>query len=165
METIKPIRRSANLKPLSRDHHTGLLLCWKIREGLSRNVSTDRIKDYVLFSFEEELAPHFQLEERLVFSLKRPGDEQTGKALEQHANLRNVITMMKSKPETDKADLRRFAELLDDHIRFEERELFPYIEQTADPDSFDYAGRLIHEAHTKQEPKPWNDEFWQKQRV
>jgi hypothetical protein len=31
---IKPIKRNKHLKWLSRDHHFGLLACWKIRQGL-----------------------------------------------------------------------------------------------------------------------------------
>ena len=33
-----PIKRSEYLKPLSRDHHQGLLLCWKIRTGLKKGI-------------------------------------------------------------------------------------------------------------------------------
>ncbi len=40
----KPIKRSVALKPLSREHHHGLLLSWKIREGFNRNVEIERIK-------------------------------------------------------------------------------------------------------------------------
>lgn len=43
----KPIKRHTALKPLSREHHHGLLLSWKIREGLKRNIEIPRIKKYI----------------------------------------------------------------------------------------------------------------------
>jgi len=39
-----PIKRNEALKPLSRDHHHGLLLCWKIRQGIKLNIEPERIK-------------------------------------------------------------------------------------------------------------------------
>ena len=39
----KPIKRHKALQPLSRDHHHGLLLSWKIRAGFSKNIEPNRI--------------------------------------------------------------------------------------------------------------------------
>ncbi len=47
METKKPQKRHIALQPLSREHHQGLLLSWKIRKGLSRKIEFDRIQNYV----------------------------------------------------------------------------------------------------------------------
>jgi len=44
MKTV-PIKRSIALQPLSREHHHGLLLCWKIRTGLKKGIDIDRIKN------------------------------------------------------------------------------------------------------------------------
>ena len=35
MEEIKPLKRSKELAPLSREHHDGLLFAWKIKQGLA----------------------------------------------------------------------------------------------------------------------------------
>ena len=43
-----PIKRSEFLKPISREHHHGLLLCWKIRAGLKKGIEPERIKLYQL---------------------------------------------------------------------------------------------------------------------
>lgn len=40
----QPIKRHPSLQPLSREHHYGLLLSWKIREGFKREVPPERIK-------------------------------------------------------------------------------------------------------------------------
>lgn len=160
MEAIKPLKRSKTLTPLSRDHHNGLLLCWKIRQGLKHNIDDHRIISYLDFSYENELKEHFDQEERLVFSLIKTGDPETTKAVEQHQELKLTIRTLVAEAKTDKVLLARFADDLENHIRFEERILFPYIEKNADPDSFDHAGKIIAELHGNSSAMTWDDEFW-----
>ena len=160
METIKPLKRSAHLTPLSRDHHNGLLLCWKIRQGLKHNIEYNRIVNYIEFCFENELKEHFDQEEKLVFSLIKAGDLEIRKAMDQHEQLKTMIMKLLADTETDKALLTRFADELEQHIRFEERSLFPYIERNADPDTFDHAGKIIADLHGDSIPLSWDDEFW-----
>jgi hypothetical protein len=45
--TMKPLKRAEYLKALSREHHHGLLLCWKIKTGFSKGVSISRMKLYL----------------------------------------------------------------------------------------------------------------------
>jgi iron-sulfur cluster repair protein YtfE (RIC family) len=163
MEIIKPLKRSAHLTPLSRDHHNGLLLCWKIRQGLRNSIEDQRIVRYLEFCFEHELKEHFDQEERLVFSLVKAGDPEISKAREQHKELKRLIQKLIRNVETHRALLGQFADLLEQHIRFEERILFPYIEKNADPDSFDHAGKIIADLHNNNSPVSWEDEFWTKQ--
>ena len=63
----KPIKRHEAIKPYSREHHHGLLLCWKIREGLKHEVAIDRIKKYADFLWETQIEPHFKAEEKYIF--------------------------------------------------------------------------------------------------
>ena len=58
-----PIKRHNALQGVSREHHHGLLLCWKIRTGLSKNIPLERIKVYVDWFYTNYLVPHFELEE------------------------------------------------------------------------------------------------------
>lgn len=47
MEEFKnqqPLKRIEQLQYLSHEHHYGLQVCWKIRQGLSKDVSFERIK-------------------------------------------------------------------------------------------------------------------------
>ena len=64
MNTDKPIQRSEYLKPLSREHHHGLLLCWKIKTGFSKGVELKRIKSYSDWFYKTHLKPHFELEDK-----------------------------------------------------------------------------------------------------
>jgi hypothetical protein len=67
MKDHVPIKRHKAIVSFSKDHHYGLLLVWKIRQGLNKEVSAERIINYVLFFFKEDLEKHFKTEELLLF--------------------------------------------------------------------------------------------------
>lgn len=41
------MKRHAALVQLSRDHHYGLLLCWKLKEGLKKEIEVERMSKYI----------------------------------------------------------------------------------------------------------------------
>ena len=61
-----PIKRNEFLKAISREHHHGLLLCWKIRAGLKKEVNlirTNELNQHEKNFFRRELAKHISEEE------------------------------------------------------------------------------------------------------
>jgi hemerythrin-like domain-containing protein len=155
----KPIKRSKNLVRLSRDHHEGLLLVWKIRQGKTYNVSPQVIAEYVVYEFNHNLTPHFADEENLLFA-KAPNDELTKEAVQQHSELRQMVADLK----TDSGDekLNQFADLLEKHIRFEERQLFPHYEQTLNAEELEKIGVELEATHNVKKENTWSNEFWLK---
>ena len=156
----KPIKRSKELVPLSKDHHDGLLLCWKINYGISNNVDVERILKYVLFFYEQELKPHFAQEEEYVFSLLPDNDPMKIEAFAQHDLLNGLYARLKNDTADMPGVLSSFANELNRHIRYEERQLFPYIERIADRASFEKAGIIIAGIHEEHACAVWDDEFW-----
>ena len=65
----KPVKRSISLTPISREHHHGLLLSWKIREGLKKKLAPKRIKRYTDWFWECHLQSHFDFEEKYIYFL------------------------------------------------------------------------------------------------
>ena len=55
MGNTTPIKRHPAIVSFSKDHHFGLLLVWKIRQGLSRQVDPERISNYTGYFFKEDL--------------------------------------------------------------------------------------------------------------
>lgn len=159
-ETPKPIKRSGELVALSRDHHAGLLLCWKIRTGVSKGIATERIKKYVSFFFEHDLREHFRQEEAFLFPLLPADEPMRALALAQHVELSALIALLEQSDVDEVAMLLRFAEMLDAHIRFEERELFPHIERVTPADALTATGNALNELHGPREELPWEDQFW-----
>lgn len=62
------MKRNINLIELSRDHHQGLLLGWKIKQGFKKDVSIAEITDYVIHFASEALFPHFEEEESQIMN-------------------------------------------------------------------------------------------------
>lgn len=122
----KPIKRAKELIMLSREHHHALLLCWKIKSGLTKNISNERIYKYIDWFYQNHLLPHFNLEEKYVFPLLHDSNEQKQKALKQHQQLRKLF----ESNERNETTLQAIQELLNEHIRFEERLLFNEVQKS-----------------------------------
>jgi hypothetical protein len=123
----KPQKRHKALQPLSREHHQGLLLSWKIRSGFSKNIAPERIRTYANWFFETHLIPHFEIEETHIFTILEEEHELVKKALEDHKHIKGLF----AETEDDAKTLHKIEEALEQHIRFEERVLFPEIQKIA----------------------------------
>lgn len=152
-ENINPIKRNESLKNVSRDHHYGLLFCWKLRAGL-KTVELIRIKNYADYFYKEHLLPHFKLEEKFIFPLL--GEENTliQTAVEDHKKLRKLFEEKESSYES----LVQIENILEQHIRFEERVLFKELQKMIPEDELVKA--LEHHAD-KPADDNWEDKFWE----
>ncbi|MGZ8523557.1 MAG: hemerythrin domain-containing protein [Chitinophagaceae bacterium] len=121
-----PIKRHQALVSFSKEHHFGLLLVWKIRQGLLKAVSAERIGKYVLFFFKEDLETHFREEEQLLFSKLPVTDTLRKRAEEEHKEIYSLVETIQGN--SDESLLRQFADILEKHIRFEERTLFNHLQ-------------------------------------
>ena len=127
-----PIKREQWLQPLSRQHHYGLLLCWKIRKGLKMKIDKKRITKYTLWFYQTHLLPHFTIEEQYVFPLLK-ANPQVERALVDHAEIKAIC----EQKELTLNELSILEKKLQSHIRYEERVLFNEIQkQTLNEESF-----------------------------
>lgn len=152
----KPLKRHESLKPLSRDHHQGLLLCWKIREGLKKNISPERIRSYTTFFYKTQLVPHFKYEEEEIFPLLGDNNQFVKQALGQHQRLHALFTEDYAPREA----VEEIETALEDHIRFEERILFEQIQMQTKDEVLDRI-KMQENAGTAH-PDDWDDQFWKK---
>jgi hemerythrin-like domain-containing protein len=152
-----PIKRNKNLVTLSHDHHTGLLFCWKIRQGLNMEVDAARIVKYAMHFWEHNLKIHFTQEENTLFVLQDDG--MTARALAEHEHIKSLIeTLPDSAPDRLARQLSTLADRVDDHIRFEERELFPHLEQKLAPQQLLEIGKRLNSEKHLHDFYP--DQFW-----
>lgn len=150
------MKRDPNIVPLSRDHHTGLLFCWKIRQGLKLNVEPERILPYVRYFWQNHLRNHFAEEENLLFILKE--DVVCERAQNEH---RSIELLMSQIEEANKRKLQELTDLLEQHIRFEERELFPYLEEQLTPAQLTDIGMALNSLHERPNLDKYDDAFWE----
>lgn len=149
-----PIKRSPYLQAVSRDHHDALLLCWKIRTGMKKNVSAERIRKYAEWFAQHHLWPHFKIEETWMFPVLGLSHKLVKQALAEHDALKKLFLF------TDDTEivLGQIEKLLDSHIRFEERILFNEIQATASTEQLQLVAG--HHTHEKFEDN-LSDPFWE----
>jgi hemerythrin-like domain-containing protein len=159
MEKAKPIKRSEQLAPLSREHHDGLLFAWKIRQGISNHTPLDQMRNYSMWFWRNHIKPHFFQEEKILLPYL-PKDNALGQRLiDEHEHIRELILGLDE--EADKRTLTILCDLLDKHIRFEERELFVFLEEHLGKEKLDDIHALL-EKHPVKCDTEWSDEFWVK---
>jgi len=152
VEKPLPIKRIEALKPLSREHHYGLLVCWKIRTGIKKGIALDRIKKYINWFWGEYLQHHFEIEEKYIFPVLGNKHSLIIQAKKEHQLLKKLF-----EDETDlNNSLNKLEQELQKHIRFEERVLFNEIQKVATTKELE----IISEKHYAPIQDNWSDEFW-----
>jgi hemerythrin-like domain-containing protein len=105
---------------LCRKNYQDLLIVCTIRKYLRNAIEKPTIIDYVQKEFVR-LNKHFKDEEMWLFPNLAPTNDLRLQAEQQHEKLRELANDNNLQPE-------EFADLLEEHIRFEERVLFPLFE-------------------------------------
>jgi hemerythrin-like domain-containing protein len=120
------MKRHPALAKLSREHHFALVLA-KRAESVDEGESLAGLASETADAFAREIAPHFLIEERILLpALEEAGQkDHAARTLEEHDALRKLADRLVI---GGMDVLRAFGELLERHVRFEERELFPLIE-------------------------------------
>jgi hypothetical protein len=133
------MKRSSELRPLSAEHHQALLVAFQLKKSLEGHPeAAGAPKDLpgmlsLARRFESQLfARHARAEEELLGA--HLTDEERHRLLSEHAELRHLVELGRRSPPADlRAALSSFADLLERHVRWEERELFPAAEERIEP--------------------------------
>ena len=129
------MKRSAALQPLSRDHHQALSVALKMRRA---DDAQQAATDFLSF-WEAHGRRHFQVEEEVLLPLwARLGTidrDAAGRLAGEHLEIRARALALADDP--DLGSVRELGEMLSEHVRFEERELFVAIESDLDADQLD----------------------------
>jgi iron-sulfur cluster repair protein YtfE (RIC family) len=154
----KPLKRNENIRAISKDHHWGLLFCWKIKTGLNNNIEPERLKKYLNHFWEGHLKGHFHDEEVLLFS--RVNDDLCNKGKLDHQLITALILKIIDKKDASTNDLQALIEMLQAHIRFEERILFPHFENILSSEILLSIGDLLAKEHNSEYEENYPDNFW-----
>lgn len=138
-------KRAEALQPLSREHLAALLAARKLRQAEDLEVAA---REFVAF-WEKEGRRHFIIEEDVLLpgwaaygELDRPG---VARMLEEHIAIRAEALRLEA-GELTLEQVHAFGDLLHDHVRFEERQLFMAAEAALDPDALQRLGERIEAA-------------------
>ena len=147
------MKRHEALVQLSRDHHFGLLLCWKLKEGIKREISPERMSKYIGLFYLQNLKPHFSEEEETIFKVLGEDHHLIKEAIAQHRTFKKMIEDGFKSAE----QIETFRSLLELHIRTEERQIFPEIEKQATDEQLEALLKLDYPE--LKEPE-YDDIFW-----
>lgn len=112
------MKRHPSLEPFSRDHNDGLILSRRlIRDGV------DALPEFA-HAWSDEMQDHFAEEERLLGPLM--SQEELERMVREHREIERL-----GLGDSTQAEVVALGELLEAHIRWEERELFVAIEKRA----------------------------------
>ena len=130
------MKRSDALAHLSRDHHRGLFVAQRLRRATAET-ATEALGDFLEF-WRTEGHEHFRSEEEFLLPAfarhEPPTHEAVVRVLTDHVELRRRAADLESGPAPACDDLHELGARLHDHIRFEERVLFPLIEEALSGD-------------------------------
>ena len=122
-ESENIVRRRPELRDLSDDHHTGLVLAKRCRQvGHPGSALPEVVWNQVVEAFSSHLEPHFLIEEKhLLPALESIGETSLASRIRaDHSALR----ALRESESPSRTVINHFGELLESHIRFEERQVF-----------------------------------------
>jgi hypothetical protein len=136
------VNRIEELRALSDDHHSALVLARRCQQATHGNSSlcVESVWEQALLVFSDHLEPHFEIEEtHLIPALNDLNElELIARIRNDHARLR---VLRDTTPVTQDL-VEEFGRLLESHVRFEEREVFEHTQHRLAPASL----RAISEA-------------------
>ncbi len=144
-----PAKRSRELRPLSSEHHQALLVAFQLKKaiaGHAESAGAPRDLDGLLAlarRFEESVfLVHIEAEEDLLGKHLSEADDR--RLREEHRQLRELLADARSARQgARRAPLLAFADLLERHVRWEERELFGRLEGEVPPDELATVGHAL----------------------
>lgn len=130
--------RHPSLIPLSQDHHHGLALALRCRKqalGQLKPMGSKGLKERaqeLREFFTDHLVVHFRAEEEALFPKLRElvpaSAAMVDQLVREHRQIRDTVAQLGTNAGLGKL-VFDFGDLLERHIRMEERELFPLFEQ------------------------------------
>lgn len=139
------MKRAEALRPLSREHLVALTVAKKLREADDVAAAASAFLEF----WEADGQRHFRIEEEVLLpgwalhaEVDRPA---VARMLEEHLAIRReALRFDAGKPSLP--ETHALGDLLHDHVRFEERQLFPMVEEALEETSLDRLAAAIDEA-------------------
>ena len=155
MEKISTTR-CIQLQPLSHEHACGAAFIGRVRNGIDK-IADERLRKYVLWYWKNHIRPHFFQEEKILLPYMDAGNMLSVKLKEDHACIRQLVLSLDQ--HADRQSFIMLCDLIDEHVRFEEKELFTWLEAHLEEDILNAINRqlLAHPVETSE----WSDCFWQ----
>jgi hypothetical protein len=128
------MKRHPALQPLSRQHHLGLVIANKAKSATDDDklIHHQALVEYLTVA----IPTHFEIERTRLADviLTKLSDDKAVKLAKQMLDEHEYIESLLANTDPSVDDVKELANALYDHIRFEERELFPIAETVLSDD-------------------------------
>jgi hemerythrin HHE cation binding domain-containing protein len=126
------MKRDPALTSLSHDHHQALFVAQKLRRARAESAADARAAFLTFWNGPGHA--HFRIEEQVLLPAYAghgdPHHPLVARALCDHVEIRSRAAAVARDPAPGAIALNELGARIGDHVRLEERELFPLIEQT-----------------------------------
>ena len=144
------MKRHEALAPLSRDHHGSLILAQLLKKGAPayKGLPVDDAgkASYAIRQFEQHIKDHFQQEEEMLemINTRHKEIERLGKEIRDEHVLLEALFYSLGNSASLQDTMDELGSKLDAHIRKEERELFPLLQQYCSENELQQIHHLLH---------------------
>ncbi len=156
-DTPTPQPRDPRLIPLSHDHHTALARAREVVLALdqvnSSDVELNQLATRILAWVTADLSVHFDKEERWMVPpyIRHTGEDDPliTKMRRQHEAIRRLTDgLVDHSKGIVAARLRAWSTALSNHVRFEEREVFPAVQRVLTEDELETLGTALKDGNS-----------------
>lgn len=141
------MKRIEALAPLSRDHHGSLILAQLLKKGApAYNGLPHTVEGKIAYArqlFGNEIKEHFRKEERVLDKAK-DCNEEIGRISEEIRSEHKQLETLFLSLDADEIKMDELGKQLEEHIRKEERLLFPLLQQHCPEDLLQQIHGLLH---------------------
>ena len=157
------MKRHEQLKPLSRQHHNGLLMALLLTKGIKKKADVKVMNDFIRQGWIDELKEHFDAEETVLIPALHGSSfspQLTERLLAEHHDLRLLIKKA-TELSASEDDIICFSGLLEKHIRFEEKIYFPEAESHLSEQKLLEIGKKLAETSKEKNCINYPVTFWE----
>ena len=155
MTNKTPIKRNQELVVLSQEHHHALVFCTRLKKAHLTDVKTLQL--FVDDFWSTNTATHFDNEEKWLLP-EMENNEIKNQFIAEHQQIRALVSQIKNATDEVVEVAVELAQVLNNHVRFEERILFPYLKKKIPADKMAEIGIALSEV--KITCQKFTPEFW-----
>jgi hemerythrin-like domain-containing protein len=159
------LHRDQALQPLSRQHHQGLMVSLLLSKGLKKNLATKPMRDFILQFWQDDLQKHFEVEEQVLVPVAKNYaslEPLITRMLVEHQQIVLIINRINNEARAEQLEtIKEFADKLEQHIRFEERELFEQIQLTLRAEDLSVLDEAFKTISEKDFCDRYDNKFWE----
>jgi hemerythrin-like domain-containing protein len=159
------LHRDQALQPLSRQHHQGLMVSLLLSKGLKKNLTTKPMRDFILQFWQDDLQKHFEVEEQYLTPIAKSYatlEPLITRMLLEHQQIVLIINRINNEARAEQLEtIKEFADKLEQHIRFEERELFEQIQSTLSAKEMSELNNAFQTIIEKDFCERYPNKFWE----